>query len=348
MEFTSFPRLPSELREMIWEMAIDGSPLPRIHHYSLFNTDDNGVRQSSLCREVLPLPIDKEHRPYWCLFPWWTRWRRPPYAIYSHKESYRWAKSNRFRHIWDAGLRTTCRESRRIILRHQEKKNSRFPTPDIAVARHNDENIQLGVNSTKEILCLEFSPEDLEACKTLRWSQWSVLLSRIPFFSRPRTIQVNVAFEFDKTWETGLPKTIFELMEEPSVRGLVTRLFWAWNHRELPKNTIIWLIDRGWEATPNYHNYYKRPENRPRQQALVFMDEKDLFIECFYWRPGIGKIPRSSLTFTNKILKWHAEYFRQLPVMATMDWPGTWEEVIRTLRVRSRRRPKRDIKISET
>ncbi len=178
--FPLFSKLPLEIREMIWKLAIYDLPQPRVHHYSLFNTNDNGVRHSSLREKILPLPIDEDQIPRKC-----TSCGAPPRVrpcvLYPHSEGYGWAQSNRFRHLWDAGLRTACSDSRRVLLQH-EKRRPEFRTPHLVVARPGEDTIQIGVDSVQEILCLEFSPEDLAACKTL---PWGVLISR-PFLLSTR------------------------------------------------------------------------------------------------------------------------------------------------------------------
>ncbi len=114
------------------------------------------------------------------------------------------------------------------------------------------------------------------------------------------------------------------------MRGLVARLFWAWAHDEVPKGTIIWLIDRNAIVLPNYHKYYSKLRNQPRRHKLRFMDEKDTLIECFPWRIDNEKVPRSSLTFANRLLRWHGYYLSSIIGTRNRNWPGRNQKCIRT------------------
>ena len=132
------------------------------------------------------------------------------------------------------------------------------------------------------------------------------------------------------------------------MRGMVTRAFWAWSLNELPMDTIIWLIDRGWEAPPGYHAFWgswSKTKFLPKWKPHHFVDGTDRFIECFCWRVDDIQVPRSSLTFTNKLLRWQADYvlpinkeYAKNPASGDVPWnswvsPGTYGNCLRTLRV---------------
>lgn len=243
-QFHHFRRLPPELREAIWLMAIRLDKTPRIHYFSLLNDSEDETQ--SLLRQMATYQPPRLIHPNLPL----GRLRRSPRLRPPIPPEPRWAKANHFSDIWDAGLYTACNESRKVVLRHLERTP---PPPRSTLARtnHQGEDVYIRVDPESEIFCLKFSPHDVEACKDLLGED---LLSRLPFFYTPKDAACNIAFEFDLTWMDNLPLDVEKLLPEGSERGLVVRLLYAWMTGELHPKTSIWLIDRAqkmpdWEYT---------------------------------------------------------------------------------------------------
>ncbi|KAL1844605.1 hypothetical protein VTK73DRAFT_2181 [Phialemonium thermophilum] len=303
-QFHGFPRLPTELRWMIWQMAICTDETPRIHYYALFNDDDRDKRRS-----LLPDMIRRcKAKPRW-----------PPNIIKKGKKSIgeplpelvsrpdhcAWTADNRFLYFWDAGLLTACRESRRILLCHR-KKSPRRPRPkrwDVVRTRSQGHAAYAEVTK-RDIVCFRFAPEHMDVCVSLRWD---VLIRRLPFFHLPYVSDINLAMDFDDSWanmDVGRTKAE-DLMREPSPRGLAARAYWAWLRGEIPRWTRLWLIDRGGRLPANYKlpaiNDYRYVidfvYNRSRypckpERNRFFTDGARNYVESYSWEPNANTRPR--------------------------------------------------------
>lgn len=306
-------------------MAIHTDPLPRIHYYSLFSSDKSGRRHSLLQKTILHRPRDPEHK----LEPLGPRLRFRtafPCVLCPHAEDYSWAKSHCFRYIWDAGLRTACRESRLVVLRHLKRQAANPQQMSVALARHNEEDVQFRVNSRSDALCLEFTPEDIEACRDLRWD---VLLARIPFYRQQRIRTINIAFEFHDSWNANMPETPFDLLHEGSPRGLVMRDFWAWTNGELPNQTTIWLIDRGWRPPRGYYKWY----NDTECHRVLFADEKERYQECHPWNWFNDEATRvrRAVIFARKLAVWHEKFTIRSEQTRRFGLPSFYDPCIKVL-----------------
>ncbi|KAH7156017.1 hypothetical protein EDB81DRAFT_927963 [Dactylonectria macrodidyma] len=291
IHFLAFYKLPAELRWKIWQMAICTDETPRIHYYSLFNTDEKGSRQSSLqqmLRTYPPKPSQPNARTL--NGNWWT-----PSQLQSQPSQCSWTEANRFLYLWDAGLLNACKESRAALLQHLDKAPKR-PSPkhsDMITAHHQGQHIYLRVISIRDIVCFRFAPEDMAKCASFRWD---VLLSRLPFFHLPQTPNINLALEFDESWVEGIMGTTIEpflkCVREGSPRGLALRAYWAWKRGLIPRRARMWLIDRGGRLPANYkvsggldQRYFSHydevlcePENHH-----IFIDGKDKYVESYMW-----------------------------------------------------------------
>jgi hypothetical protein len=310
--FHLFPQLPTELRCRIWKMAVCTEKTPKIHYYSLYN-DDNGYRQSRLPELIdmymKPGPKDWVFRPV------------TPHPLQCKPQQYDWADDNRFLSYWNAGLRTACWESRTILMRYygprprrqnpfafvnkrpykrrkkkkKKKKSSSTTNPGkIVTIREKKEIIHLDF-SKRDIVCFRFPPDEMARCVFLKWEE---LLTRLPFYHLPQNSDINLAFEFDHSWNEGLGITkagVLRNLAEASARGLVLRAFWAWKVGAIPRWTRLYLIDRAEPLPPKYQigrNYdlryvpslkYHREFPCQRRESRVFIDGEDKYVESYSW-----------------------------------------------------------------
>ncbi|CAG9990487.1 unnamed protein product [Clonostachys byssicola] len=312
--FHKFTQLPPELRCRIWKMAIFTEKTPKIHYYSLCN-DDEGYRKSSLAELIdmykNPGPKDGVFRPF------------NPLALQCEPQQFSWADDNRLQSYWNAGLRTACWESRTILLRYygpkprrqnpfdfvnkrpykrrkKKKKSCSTTNPSkIVTIREKGEIIHLDF-SKRDIICFRFPPEEMARCVFLKWES---LLIRLPFYHLPQNSDINLAFEFDHSWNEGLgttESTVLENLQEASARGLVLRAFWAWKVGAIPRWTRLYLIDRAEPLPPRYQvgrNYdlryvpsskypsVKYPKEFPcqRRESRVFIDGENKYVESYSW-----------------------------------------------------------------
>ena len=342
--FPGFPKLPGELRWMIWQMAVDKDATPRLYYYSLFHHDDEGRPQSRLQHMMRQYKANPESwmRHGWYRHGWYAPGRGDstghwctPFPMRSRPRQCGWTSANRFSYYWDAGLLSACRESRAarlgypnrlecleadtgtairprdrntetaIPLDTNPKTTVRRP-PNRIVAHHNQgDKVYLDIHSKHDIICLRFSPDDLAA--RVSELQWPVLLCRLPFFHLPYATDINLAFEFDESWDANLParRDAVErvMMWDASHRGVVMRAHWAWMKSEIPRWARLWLIDRGWrlpadykifrdEDTPEYTRdlrchwdttYRDAFPCAPPAEHQIFSDGPSRYVESYYW-----------------------------------------------------------------
>ncbi|CAH0051206.1 unnamed protein product [Clonostachys solani] len=323
--FHPFRKLPPELRYKIWRMAIWTEKTPKIHYYSLYNEEDGGHRESSL-----PWLIDS------FMQPGSKDWVCKPVArhpLRSKPQQCSWTEYNRVLCYWNAGLRTACWESRTILGRYhgrrprrkdpfafvnkrpskrrpskkknknKNKKSSSTTNPrKVVTIRETGKNIYLDF-SKRDIVCFRFPPDQMSRCVFLKWEE---LLTRLPFYHLPQNSDINIAFEFEHSWNEGLGTTarsIRKNLEEASARGLVLRAYWAWRVGILPRWTRLYLIDREEALPPKYqvgrsydlrymHSFaYSREFPCQCRESRVFMDGESEYVESYSWdREGQNRL----------------------------------------------------------
>jgi hypothetical protein len=296
MSFHYFPQLPPELRWKIWQMVICTDKTPRIHYYSLYN-DDEGGRQSFLEQMIRAHTPPKQNISWPRLSCGELRPIVPP-RLQSQPLQYSWTTANRFLYLWDAGLLTACKESRMALLQRLniETKLHSPKRGNIVTSRYQGQNVYLKV-SRRDIVCFRFAPEDMITCVSLRWD---ILLPRLPFYCLPYSPDIDLAFEFQDSWDEGLGMTrdsMLKFLPEPSNRGLVLRAYWAWMKGEIPNWTRMWLIDRGGRLPENYQlsqledkrycqdlTYTTKTSPCRPKKDHVFIDGKIKYVESYMWK----------------------------------------------------------------
>ncbi|KAH6687338.1 hypothetical protein F5X68DRAFT_231814 [Plectosphaerella plurivora] len=207
--------------EQIWEDAIVGYNTPRIHYYSLFNTDDQGLGHSGLrtARGIINkkkpstlTAIDNkgiaESSENSDVLDWSIQTSN---SLQRRPRNTKWTRANRFHYYWTSGLLTACSESRFIFLRRYKKLFSGHEKLTIAKGYDGKKEVQMHFNALQDIICLCFCPEDIKAA--VAGLQWDVLLASMPFFPSDPIDVVNIAFEFDSTWNDNIPDLWSDLAE---------------------------------------------------------------------------------------------------------------------------------------
>ncbi len=370
--FHSFPNLPGELRWKIWQMAICNDETPRLHYYSLFHHDDDGQLQSLLRQMMHRYKTNPKTRMQYIRYTDSTLQYCTNVPMRSRPSQFGWTEANRFSYYWDAGLLTACKESRAARLYHQHLGRNTHTHTETTVqqppAKHSDtvvahhkksENVYLKVSSKRDIICLRFSPDDMDACVSLR--QWSVLLCRLPFFHLPYASDINLAFEFDDSWDEDLSvsrEAVFQaMMSEASHRGLAMRAHWAWMKGEIPRWARVWLIDRGRRLPADYKvlqegeddyeddgrcqfdtTYRRKFPCTPPEKHHIFSDGKLRYVESYDWdgKVRLRKWPRyTSRDFDVPVLSfiWKMKWLCTPPVcQGYLNQPGEPEHFFRVLR----------------
>ena len=104
--FHYFANLPYELRHQIWEMAVRpaGSGM---HHFSIFNpTKDENDSPPARFTLFVPFELRGESNHTVAAAP-----RRA-----GTQKSFSWTQGNPSSYLWDKGLWTACKESRKVII----------------------------------------------------------------------------------------------------------------------------------------------------------------------------------------------------------------------------------------
>jgi hypothetical protein len=303
-------------------MAICTEKTPKLHYYSLFNHDNEGSSQSFLkkMKKAYPPPPKQPH---------------PRQAdgsldflfnpqLRSQPSQYKWTKANRFLYYWNAGLRTACKESRAVMLRYHDVKKERplSTRREMVTACDHGQNIYINVRRP-DIVCLRFLPKDMAACVFL---SWPILLTHLPFIHLPFVSDINLAFEFQDSWVedmkyirrtsgklsphpdfplnsndrwvgglAGIRRSFRKMSREASIRGLVLRAHLAWVQNQIPRQTRLWLIDRGGRLPAKYKfggfddkrytyvdGHVSKVYPKPRNHHF-FTDGKSNYVECYSW-----------------------------------------------------------------
>ncbi|EPE05404.1 hypothetical protein F503_02143 [Ophiostoma piceae UAMH 11346] len=121
-----------------------------------------------------------------------------------------------------------------------------------------------------------------------------------PMFNFPHVVDVNLALEYDASWNQGLGTTkeaLLALRSEPSARGVTVRAYWSWLHGRIRHSARMWLLVRdGQDIFPAVYRVgrdyeqvnpysmknlmYKKSVWAP-QYNYVFVDGQDQYVECY-------------------------------------------------------------------
>ncbi|KAI0026125.1 hypothetical protein F4780DRAFT_774322 [Xylariomycetidae sp. FL0641] len=175
--FPQFRRLPPELRDLIWEMALR-TDVPGVHFFTTFDRHPGRDLVTtlhlpgSLKAGFLGAPRCDEHDPEFCS----------------------WTARNPSTYLFDGNLWKACRESRAVIQRHYRHFEGRGTSRTARVANFsvNGERRSFKLFTDLDLFCLQpFSPEE---------SPWKIFPPRSPLFRRGVK---HIALEFEPQWASG-------------------------------------------------------------------------------------------------------------------------------------------------
>lgn len=220
--FHPFPRLPKELRDMIWDFAIRPAR-PSVHFFSIYNP----YKDSELAAMEEHTVVVRGRTCGWA-------------APRGEGSSYSWTASNPSVYLIDGGLWTACTESRERMEKHfryQELRRElsefcgswweRPDAPATGALLRNGEEQAFTVYPRTDLLCLQpFDPE------TLCWDD--SLGKKVPFFNKNNDSYYpdHLALELDPLW--------WEDVDAPGMMSLAIDM--CQNILESP--LYLWFIDR--------------------------------------------------------------------------------------------------------
>lgn len=295
--FTCFPRLPTELRDEIWDAAIRNRQATPLAHF--FTLQDSDVYKYKKLREVSKQNLSHWVDRYTSLGPPPTGSSPEPNNIWNHP-------SNSSAYLWDSGLWGACVESRAAVVRRwklfhglscclgftfsDDDESCPGLTPEAEprwLNRCKGDNDHLR-NPYRSVVCkfpdhdlgdrwIVTKPEvDLFICDIPNlptFDGWSLIRTRT-WFHVDQTI-ANLVMRFDPKWTYSVPDNNDEweyLLEERSGGGGFARI--VENLALEPySRSRLWLIDYGLQPE---HELGLRELVKDRQ---VFRAQGHWFIE---------------------------------------------------------------------
>ncbi|KAK2600049.1 hypothetical protein QQS21_005213 [Conoideocrella luteorostrata] len=314
LTFTLFPRLPIELRYMVWELALR----PFLSHRGGINYVSGLLQDDEYDVDANSLDVTRSF-----LGPkeWYIDRRKPLFLCNRVQKDNVSTASHKSACLWDSGLLTACEESRHVIMKRYEKYEQNephfflgndeddyrtFETKSVTQAQGRDENWHLLCQPIRDLTCFTFL--NMEVLHDGRYG-----------YETPRIYECNfmefepiLALEFDASWALNWPDFSYDIFHEASPRGLIARLLR--HHIDYPDLGVcsIWLIDRkappeevsGSRETPCMTFYdmeqdYIEPEVPP-VAISEFIEEIDDLIQCWDFHADVPQIQNDeseTLTF---------------------------------------------------
>ena len=256
-KFTLFSRFPYEIRELIWKQALrphhSTGPKP-IHKIKYTERNDNITIRGPI--------IFSGRQPYF-------RYRA---ELFNDRQINKIIRSHSA-YLYDAGMWTACKESRRIIadengvllkqsgpfITEAYYNLPQYPLADNRPPRLNESLLfaqprskvalmTARANSVETTFQFHVYPRrDLFIIDTSDWRMtrlYTHMLYHYPFspmlglFSIPPLL----AFEYSNAWITDIPHNLHLVITEASPRGLLVRLLQDCVRREI--KCQVWLVDR--------------------------------------------------------------------------------------------------------
>ncbi len=195
--FHPFPRLPKELRDAIWALAIRPEQ-PSAHFFTVFDSS-NDAEWSALSRVSIRHPLQARCGP---------ATPESHATDESQERQFSWSQGNRSAYLIDSGLWTACTESRNAIERRfkvsewkKTFKNSStrdiFENPPVAPA-------VVSFTSESEWQCCSTYPKtDVFFLRLFNPTtiDWKFLWSTVPIFQHEEGFFANhIALDYDPSW----------------------------------------------------------------------------------------------------------------------------------------------------
>ncbi|KAL5085195.1 hypothetical protein Trisim1_010759 [Trichoderma cf. simile WF8] len=240
--------LPLELRLMIWESAL--RPLdhdrPGAHFFSLVSKKDGeeAIRLSAQCNT-----IGNVH----C-----TGYHLAAPKLDSGKGGRSWTNNNPSAYLWDFGMWSACKESRRVIKAHYKTRGWIIKQPwaptyiqtSVPLTLHSsDEKWPFIIHPKRDLVCLQA----FDLSTTHHWvATWYLNYNATVCLgpNGPRFFDFsNLAIAYESRWndikENMEQHSFQDLYEEKSTRGFFIRTITAIDRRlsGYPRDRAFWLID---------------------------------------------------------------------------------------------------------
>lgn len=353
--FTSFLRLPPEIRQQIWKYAV--RPFHRngwLQHILLTTCSCSCECEGGclcLCScipvdSVLTLPHTDETKSLASESINYTfvadGCGQRLYLPDMGQDNTANGNANRSGYCWDAGLWTACWESNavmrtRLLGQGPSLKNLEDTqlTPQSLVVRQSGDPWVGVIHHARDIFCLRLENWSAD----INWSLLRLVLKSISRNGRMRGSLLHVALEFDSSWNRDWPRWTNELFVENSPRGCAARIISDMYHGDV--SIRFFLIERagpsgctGYDLSDAYLNRrYSRPSSRSLYRGSDrYQDcDTDYVKVCSY--PSIWSglpIPGSAAMFVDRLLElwspglswWHGEILFRHP-----GWKYDEEEI---------------------
>ncbi|KAF5668347.1 tetracycline resistance protein [Fusarium heterosporum] len=271
LTFSSFPKLPVELRLKIWKDAC----LPRtttehgLHYVTIKIVEEDGEDEDFENMVTFDphlegyddeFEVESDDTAYVTLQAM-KCYQVPPNKVKANASAHH---SNGSAYLWDAGLWTACKESRMAIaeyldlsgwikLRNQPVDET-LPAwydkafPSTLIPHPQDKTWRPIVIPSRDIFCIIPS-----SVRSLPKSLYSMKLLTPFIATKSFTIRESwaIALKFDSSWNKRFPSDVFKLYRERSPRGLLANWIQGF-HDEVYPVPSLWIIDDSvvWVACP--------------------------------------------------------------------------------------------------
>ena len=234
--FHPFSKLPKELRDAIWALAIR-SKRPSAHSFTVFDSS-NDAEWSLLSQYSIRHPLV---RRYSLAAP-------QSHTSDDHHQQFSWVRGNRSAYLIDSGLWTACMESRDAIERRfkvaeWDLKRQDMRLPNLRKNLPDAPATALFTSNGEWLYCLTHPKSDLFLLRPFNAEtvDWDTLWTPVPIFNPAENFYVShIAIDYDPGW---LGDTGFLHFQDSwaslgtigyAIRAATNQLEWAEN---------LWFVD---------------------------------------------------------------------------------------------------------
>lgn len=290
--FHLFRKLPTEIRTMIWDTAIEPYPrTPRsgLQYFTIFHTpeDNDSVLNELSILELKPRHLHLEISRYRPRTEWQLAAPRVPTnaANGTHLSHYSWFNNDSL-YSANLGLHDACHESREALIK-AAKAPPRLVPKDVSkslktMARNGNKNIRL-TQHEEDLFCFQLAEGHQANAPKI---DWNLMARSSPLADLIVHRWENVGFEFDPSWLEDLPgeDEPFDLHLEASPRGLFASCVMNVLKKYPQAVDHVFLIDRTLTMTDDdtaaCHTSLSQPYCRKsftdRHQTYVDVHEKQV------------------------------------------------------------------------